>query len=70
MPHPNKNCISELTDREIQVLKLIAKGKTNTKIAVELGLSPLTVKTHRQHLLRKMSASNTAQLVANSGLLF
>jgi DNA-binding CsgD family transcriptional regulator len=70
MPHPNKNRISELTDREIQVLKLIAEGKTNAKIAVELGLSPLTVKTHRQNLLHKMSASNTAQLVANSGLLF
>lgn len=60
----------KLTNREIQILKLIINGKTNPQIATELNLSPLTIKTHRQSLLRKTHSVNTAQLVANAGLFY
>ena len=58
----------ELSTREIQVLKLIAKGKTNPQIAAELNISPLTVKKHRENLLRKLNAHNTAQLISKGRL--
>jgi DNA-binding NarL/FixJ family response regulator len=54
---------ADLSTREMQVLKLIARGKTNQQTAAELTISPLTVKTHRQKLLKKLNASNTAQLI-------
>ena len=60
--------VSKLSDREMQVLKLIIKGRTNLQIAAELYLSPLTIKTHRQNLMRKLEANNTAQLIAKAGL--
>ena len=56
------------TKREIQVLQLIVKGKTSRQIAVELDVSLLTIKTHRQNLLQKMGAANAAQLVMKAGL--
>jgi len=64
--------LPKLTGRELQVLKLIASGETNPQIASELNLSSLTVKTHRQNMLRKLEAANTAQLIvkaAAAGLL-
>jgi len=69
--HAEKNNVLALkiTDREIEVLKLIIKGETNKKIADVLNLSPLTVKTHRQNLLRKLGANNTPQLIEKSILL-
>ncbi|MFI5139572.1 MAG: response regulator transcription factor [Sphingobacteriales bacterium] len=64
----NNTGATKFSDREIQVLKLIIGGKTNPQIAGELNISPLTVKTHRQNLLRKLNAENTAQMIANAGL--
>jgi DNA-binding NarL/FixJ family response regulator len=52
-----------LTDRELQILTLIASGKTLTQIARELNLSVKTVSTHRSNILRKMGFSNNAQLI-------
>jgi DNA-binding NarL/FixJ family response regulator len=60
--------IEKISEREIQVLKLIIEGRTNTQIASELNLSPFTIKTHRQNMLHKLNASNTAQLIAKAGL--
>ncbi|MDB5090959.1 MAG: two-component transcriptional regulator, LuxR family [Mucilaginibacter sp.] len=57
---------SKLSGREIQIFKLIAEGKTNPKIAVELSISPHTVKKHRENLLYKLGASNTAKMIANA----
>jgi DNA-binding NarL/FixJ family response regulator len=56
----------ELSAREIQVLKLIANGKTNPQIAAGLGLSPLTIKKHRENILRKLKATNTAQVISKA----
>lgn len=44
----------ELTERELNVLKLVASGKTNKEIAEELFLSPHTVITHRKNITRKL----------------
>jgi DNA-binding NarL/FixJ family response regulator len=57
---------ADLSMREIQVLKLIARGKTNPQIAAELQRSAFTVKTHRQKLLKKLNACNTAQLISKA----
>jgi DNA-binding NarL/FixJ family response regulator len=52
-----------LSDREFQVLSLIASGKSVGIIARELSLSVKTISTHRSRLLEKMGMSNNAQLV-------
>ena len=52
---------SELSDREIQVLKLIANGKDNAMIAGELHISPKTVKNHISNILMKLQIDNRIQ---------
>jgi NarL family two-component system response regulator LiaR len=52
---------SELSDREIQVLKLIANGKDNAVIAGELHISPKTVKNHISNILMKLQIDNRIQ---------
>ncbi len=52
---------SELSDREIQVLKLIANGKDNALIAAELHISPKTVKNHISNILMKLQIDNRIQ---------
>ncbi|WP_289187246.1 LuxR C-terminal-related transcriptional regulator, partial [uncultured Parasutterella sp.] len=47
--------MSDLTDRELEILKLIAHGQTNKEIARVLSISDGTVKVHVKHLLRKLS---------------
>ncbi|MFD0144054.1 MULTISPECIES: response regulator transcription factor [unclassified Streptomyces] len=53
----------ELSDRERQVLALVARGLNNTEIAEALGLSPLTAKTHVSRIMGKLGARDRAQLV-------
>nr|WTB31110.1 response regulator transcription factor [Streptomyces sp. NBC_00830] len=52
-----------LSDRERQVLGLVARGLNNTEIAETLGLSPLTAKTHVSRIMGKLGARDRAQLV-------
>ncbi|MEU2059217.1 response regulator transcription factor [Streptomyces sp. NPDC013455] len=52
-----------LSDRERQVLTLVARGLNNTEIAEALGLSPLTAKTHVSRIMGKVGARDRAQLV-------
>jgi len=52
-----------LTDREREVLQLIAEGKTNKEIAVRLDVSVNTVETHRKHTMEKLDLHNTAEVV-------
>jgi len=52
---------SELSDREIEVLKLIANGKDNAVIAAELHISPKTVKNHISNILMKLQIDNLIQ---------
>jgi DNA-binding NarL/FixJ family response regulator len=52
---------SDLTPRELEVLSLLAGGRTSTQIARELVISPRTVGTHVQHILTKLGVENRTQ---------
>jgi DNA-binding NarL/FixJ family response regulator len=52
-----------LTDREFEVLAMVARGLSNAEIAEELTISPATAKTHVAHLLTKLDARDRIQLV-------
>ncbi len=52
-----------LTDREKQVFKLVAEGKSNKEVAVELGISVKTAMTHREHVMNKLDLHNRTDLV-------
>lgn len=55
-----------LTDREKQILRLIADGKTNKEIAKCLSISKTTVNAHRAHIMQKIDIHDTAGLVRYS----
>lgn len=62
-PGPGRSPI-HLTHREIEVLRLLALGHTNTEIAAQLYLSVRTVESHRAHLQQKTQLASRAQIVA------
>jgi two-component system, NarL family, invasion response regulator UvrY len=53
----------KLSDREFEILKLLASGKTVSQVAVELTLSVKTISTHRTRILRKMDMKTNAELM-------
>jgi DNA-binding NarL/FixJ family response regulator len=55
--------LAELTEREREILRLVAGGLTNAEIAGRLLISPLTAKTHVSRILRKLGCHDRAQLV-------
>ena len=57
--------VPELTEREMQVLRGMAAGKSNAQIGRELYLSEDTIKTHARRLFRKMRVNDRAQAVAS-----
>ena len=64
--------LARLTEREREVLGLVAQGLSNEEIATRLYLSPLTTKTHVSHIMTKLAARDRAQLVViayESGLV-
>ncbi len=52
-----------LTDREREILQLVAEGKTNKEIANTLGLSLYTVDTHRTHILQKLNLHSVPEVI-------
>ena len=58
-----KDSYDLLTDREKEVLQLLAEGKSNKDVAGILDLSPLTVETHRANLMQKLNLHSTAEIV-------
>lgn len=52
-----------LTDREKEVLQLLAEGKSNKEVAAVLNLSPYTIESHRTSLMQKLNLHNTAEIV-------
>ena len=57
------NKLSTLTEREIEIIKLIKNGMTNKEIAEQLFLSPRTVETHRARILKKLDLKNSLSLI-------
>jgi two-component system invasion response regulator UvrY len=51
-----------LSDREFEILKMLASGRTVSQVATELGLSVKTVSTHRTRILKKMNMKTNAEL--------
>jgi PAS domain S-box-containing protein len=67
----NKLLINSLSVREKQLVRLIAKSYTDKEIALELNISPATVKTHRHNIIQKLSLKNKvgiAQFATENGL--
>jgi len=56
--------VNELTEREIEILKLIADGFTNKEIGDKLFISHRTVDTHRTNMMRKLEVNNIAGLIS------
>ena len=61
-----KGCsgLADLTEREIQILRLVADGRTNASIAHALEVSPRTVAKHLEHIYRKFRVSSRAAAVS------
>ena len=58
--------LADLTDREIQILQLVALGRTNTAIAHTLDVSPRTVAKHLEHIYRKLGVSSRTAAVSST----
>jgi DNA-binding CsgD family transcriptional regulator len=52
-----------LTDREKQVLKLVAEGHSNKEVAEMLGISVKTAMSHREHVMTKLGVHNRTELI-------
>jgi DNA-binding NarL/FixJ family response regulator len=63
-PRPESAGLPALTEREMQVLRGMSRGRSNAEIGKELYLSEDTVKTHARRLFRKLGAADRAQAVA------
>ena len=63
---------NDLSNREIEVLRLIAEGLTNAEIADKLFTSKRTIESHRQNIIEKTQVKNTAALIKyalNNGII-
>ena len=63
-PRTQGNRTASLSARELEVLRLVASGRTNRDIGAELGLSALTVKSHLARISRKLGTGDRAEMVA------
>ncbi|MBN1401204.1 MAG: response regulator transcription factor [Anaerolineae bacterium] len=64
-PDPSEQATA-LTEREIEVLRLVAEGLTNQQIGEQLFISPTTVKTHVQNILQKLGVSDRTQAAVHA----
>jgi FixJ family two-component response regulator len=64
-----RDCYASLTPRERETMALVVSGLLNKQIAIELGISEITVKAHRGQVMRKMQVQSLAELVRVAGAL-
>ena len=64
-----RNCHATLTPREREVMALVVSGLLNKQIALQLGISEITVKAHRGQVMRKMQVDSLADLVRAAAAL-
>jgi len=55
--------LKELTNREIEIIRLVSKGYTNNEIGEKLFVSPRTIDTHRTNIMRKLDLHNVVEIV-------
>lgn len=70
-PRPAASVLDQLSPREVQVLRLVAEGKTSKEVAVLLDLREQTVRSYRKTMMKKLGVSNVAgltQLALSTGL--
>jgi DNA-binding NarL/FixJ family response regulator len=63
LPHPGNSPLRRLSERERQVLGLIARGYSIKRTAAELGLAPTTVSTHRARIFEKLGVTDLPALI-------
>jgi len=63
MVHPSSTFVESLSEREMEVLTLVAKGQTNKLIAAQLNISARTVQGHLAHIFDKLQASSRTEAV-------
>jgi DNA-binding NarL/FixJ family response regulator len=63
-PGPQSSDRKALTPRQLQLLRLVADGKTNKEIAADLNVSPFTVKNHLRRVMRQVEAANRHDAVS------
>jgi DNA-binding NarL/FixJ family response regulator len=61
--HPARSEEVVLSEREVEVLRLVAAGRSNREIATELSVSENTVKFHLRNILHRLTVSNRAEAV-------
>lgn len=60
---PREDVVCMLTDRELEILQIIAKGLSNNEAAKVLGLSKATIRTHLEHIYEKLDVTNRVEAV-------
>ena len=64
--HQQTHLMDNITNREKEIIKLVALEKSNNEIATDLNISVNTVLTHKQNLFRKLQVSNSVGLALKS----
>ncbi|WP_344526746.1 response regulator transcription factor [Streptomyces albiaxialis] len=64
VPPPSRSPAEPLTERELEVVRLVARGRTNEEVAAELYVTLSTVKTHLGNVQRKLDARNRVEIAA------